>query len=684
VPAPKARVEPIAEVLHGVQVPDPYRWLEQGDSEEVRRWVEGQNAHTKAFLGTRPGRAQVRARVSEMLAIGQLSAPAVRYGASGRGRYFYLKREGSQNQPILYVRDGLRGQDRVLVDPNALAADGTAALDWWFPSEDGRLLAYGVSVGGDEQSTLRVREVETGKDLPDKIPRTRGCSLAWTPAGDGFYYTRYPTPGSVPKGEEHYHRAVFFHRLGKDPAADPKIFGEGRDPQDWPAVDLSPNGRWLVVVVQQGWDRSEVYLRDLSRKDARFVAIARKIPAIFEPIALDDRLLVRTNYQSPRYRLYSVNPERPSEQVGILAEAADVMQGVTVVGRTLFVHYLKDVSSRVLLFDLAGKPTGEVELPAVGTVNALSGQWNGEEAFLGFTSFAYPSTILRYSLERQRRELWEAIPAPFRGHAFEVRRLSYPSKDGTKIPMFLVHARGLARSGDHPTVLYGYGGFNLVMTPFFVGPTIVFLERGGILAIPGLRGGGEYGEEWHRAGMLGKKQNVFDDFIAAAEWLIREQYTRPEKLAVSGGSNGGLLVGAALTQRPDLFRAAVCRVPLLDMIRYHRFLIAKLWIPELGSAEHPEQFRWLWAYSPYHRVREGVTYPAVLLTTAESDSRVDPMHARKMAARLQAATGGGSERPILLRTETKAGHGAGKPTAKLVSELTDVWTFVLWQLGVPI
>jgi prolyl oligopeptidase len=677
-PYPPTWTDDVVETLHGVEIPDPYRWLEDADSPEVRAWVEAQNEYTRSVLDAVPDRARIHARLDALLQIGSIGTPAPR-----RGRYFHTRREGMQNQPVLYVRDGLRGRDRALVNPNELADDGSVALDWWFPSRDGRLLAHGLSRHGDEQSTLHVLDVTTGRPLSDVIERTRACSIAWLPDTSGFYYTRYPTPGSVPKGEENYHRHVYLHWLGDDPATDAKVFGKGRPPEDWPSVALSPDGRWLVVTEQQGWARSEVYFRDRTQ-DTPFRPLVEKVEALFDVTVRNDRLYVHTNDQAPRYRLFRVDPLRPdrSDWQEIVPEGEDVLEGVAAVGDTLVALYLRRAASRLRLLDLDGRPVEEVDLPTIGSVAGLGGEWDGSELLYGFQSFTTAPAIYRLDLQIGVTELWERVQTDIDFGAYEVEQVAYPSKDGTPITMFLARRRGLERNGRNPTLLSGYGGFNISLTPAFAASRFLFLERGGLLAIPNLRGGGEYGEAWHQAGMLGRKQNVFDDFLAAAEWLLAERYTDREHLAIQGGSNGGLLVGAALTQRPDLFRAVVCQVPLLDMLRYHRFLIARLWVPEYGSADDPEQFAWLRAYSPYHHVRDGTAYPAVLLATAESDSRVDALHARKMAARLQAATP--SDRPVLLRLETTAGHGAGKPRTKVLDELTDTWCFLFGQLGMRV
>jgi prolyl oligopeptidase len=676
---PPARKDDVVEKMHGVAVADPYRWLEDGTSREVQQWVEKENAVTRSVLDRVPGRAKIHERLSTLLEIGSLGTPVPR-----RGRLFNTARQGKENQPILYVRDRQGGAERVLLDPNKLAADGTVALDWWFPSRDGKLLAYGLSKNGNEQSTLQVRDVDTGKDRPDVIERARACSLAWLPDGTGFYYTRYPAGAG--KGEENYDRRVFLHRLGDDPAKDAEVFGKGRAREDWPNVALSPDGRWLVVTVEQGWSRTEVYFRDRTKDGAKFVPLVEGVEALFDVTPRDDRFYVHTNDGAPRYRVFRVDPLKPAraDWKEIIPQGEDVLEGVTAVGKVLVAQYVRKASARLRLFGENGKAREEVNLPTLGSLTGVGGEWDGDEAFFGFQSFTVPQTVYRIDLAAKTEQIlgkWEQVKADIDFAAYEVERVSYKSKDGTPVTMFLAHKKGLKPDGKTPTLLYGYGGFNVSLTPSFSASRFLFLEHGGLLAVANLRGGGEYGEDWHQAGMLARKQNVFDDFLAAAEWLIDKGYTDRNHLAIQGGSNGGLLVGAALTQRPDLFRAVVCQVPLLDMVRYQRFLIARLWIPEYGSAENEKDFRWLYAYSPYHHVKDGVKYPAVLLATAESDTRVDALHARKMAARLQAATASRGDRPVLLRIEPKAGHGAGKPRALVLDELTDTWSFLFWQLG---
>jgi len=684
------RAESIVDTLHGVSVADPYRWLEDAASPEVQRWTDQQNALTRKTLDAFSGRKPLAERFWQLYEIGSLGVPVPRHKGKTH-RYFYTRRDGKQNQAVLYVRDGLDGADRALVDVNALAADGTRALDWWVPSEDGALVAYGVSADGSEESVLRVRDAATGRDLPDEIVRTRACSLAWFPDGKGFYYTRYPTAGTVPDGEEKYHRSVFRHRMGDDPARDEKIFGAGRDLKDWPGVTLSPNGRWLAVQVNQGWSKSELYLLDVHAPDKAPPAattVVEGIDANFDVVEmLDDRIYISSNQDAPRGRLFAADLRHPQRAhwKELLAQSDEILESATVLRGQIAALYLKDATSRVRLFSVDGKPQRELALPGLGSVASLSNERHGDELFLAFTSFLTPTMILREHVGDAKGaapaqpSVWRQITAPLDPNAFEVEQVRFTSRDGTQCPLFLVHKRGeLARDGSHPTLLYGYGGFNVNILPHWEPQVAPFLEHGGVYAVAILRGGGEYGESWHQAGMLAHKQNVFDDFIGAAEWLIREKITSPAHLAISGRSNGGLLIGATITQRPELFRAAICGVPLLDMIRYHRFRIAQLWIPEYGSSEDPEQFKWLYAYSPYHHVKDGVAYPATLIHTAESDTRVDPMHARKMTARLQAASSGG---PVLLRLESKAGHGAGKPLGKVIDQLTDEWSFLFSQLG---
>ncbi len=624
---PKAKVDDVEDVVQGHKIADPYRWLEDAASPETQEYVRQELAYTRGILDPLPGREQLHQRLTQLLSIGTITAPQM----AGK-HYFYTRREGGQNQPVLLVRESLHGKDRSLVDVNQMAADGTVALDWWFPSDDGRYVAYGTSPSGSEESTLHLIETATGKLLPDTIDRTRFTSIAWKKDSSGFYYTRRPKKGEVPAGEEVYHVKVFYHALGADPAKDPLIFGEGRKPQDIPQVALpDDDDRWLLITVFEGWTKSEMYLQDL-KAGTPPVELTSGKEFLYSGEIFKGKLYITSNEDAPRFRVFVVDAANAKREnwKEIVPQSDAVLKGSNVYGEKLFAQYEKNASSQVKLFKLDGRPIADVSLPTLGTVAASGGRWDREEAFFDFSSFTVPPSAYRVDLSSGRSELWDKVDAPgIDPAAYEVKQLWYASKDGTKVPMFVFHKKGLALNGKNPTLLTGYGGFNVSNTPEFRASRFVWLEHGGVFVVANLRGGAEFGEEWHRAGMLEKKQNVFDDFIAAAEFLISEKYTDKEHLAIQGGSNGGLLMGAALTQRPDLYRAVVCQVPLLDMLRYQNFQIARLWIAEYGSAEDPKQFDFIYAYSPYHHVKAGTEYPAILFMTADTDTRVDPMHAKK-------------------------------------------------------
>jgi prolyl oligopeptidase len=674
-------------MLHGVEVADPYRWLEETGDPDVQRWTGEQNAATRCALGAVAFSDRVCRRLDELLQVGLLEVPRVATGAA-----FFLRREPDQDQSVLYLREPGSFEDRTLVDPNALARDHLVTIDWFFPSADARYVAYGLSRAGDELSTLHIADVASGDVLADRIPDTRFCSVAWLPDASGFYYTRYPAKGSVPPGEEHYNTRVRFHRLGEDPAEDPIVFGEGRPPTDIFELAISREGRWLLVHAHQGWAKTILFVRDLT-SGGDFRSTGEGHEAIFLGEIGGGRLYVLTNWDAPNWRVLELDPA--TVDLGgartVVEEREDaIITELALVGGRLVAHELEDASSRIRAYTLpAGAIEREIALPDIGSVKGtpnrtpgIAGEWNRDELLLGFTSFLHPPAVLRCDLATGALTTFAQFDTPprFDPASFETRQVRCRSADGTRIPIFLIHRRGLRLDGSAPLFLTGYGGFNVAMTPSWISALPLWVESGGVYAVAVLRGGNEFGERWHRDGMLERKQNVFDDFIAAGEWVTREGYTSRERLAIGGGSNGGLLVGAVLTQRPDLCRAVVCEVPLLDMLRYHRLQLAKLWIPEYGSAENADQFLWLHAYSPYHRIIDGERYPAVLLTTALGDTRVDPMHARKMGARLQAATA--SDRPILVRVDEDEGHGVGKPRSKQLETATDFWTFVFWQLGV--
>jgi prolyl oligopeptidase len=715
-PAPDAasadalRPGAVRELIHGTRVDDPFRWLEDEKSPETQAFVDKQAAALGAYYARIPGREALEKEVAALAHVGHVGAPSVEVGSGGKRRYFHTKRSGTQDQPTLYVRDGALATDRPLIEASTLSPDGTIALDWWYPSHGGAFVAWGRSESGNEESTLVIRDVVTGKDLADRISRTRHASVAWLPNAKAFYYSRYPAPGTVPAGEERYHDRIYRHEIGTDPDQDPLVFGAGRDKTDVPQVMISPNGRWLVVRVHEGWAKSEVYLRDLKAGDkAPWIEVAVKTDARFDPIPLDDRLYIFTNDGAPRYRLFSVDYTKADRTnwKEIISEGNDVLTDVEVAGDTLIASYLHDASSRIALFSLDGKPKGDIPLPGIGSAG-VTAPVEGGEAFVSFVSFTTPSRILRVELAKAKGKgakepptpvLWDSVSGEFSTEGIAVSRLVATSKDGTPVPMFMIAKEPLGsgapppgvgplpgvggRGAPRPTLLWGYGGFSVNQTPAFSSRALVMANHGGVFVSAVLRGGGEMGEAWHRGGMLENKQNVFDDFYACAEELIARGITTPEKLAIGGGSNGGLLTSVAITQHPELFRAALSLVPLTDMIRYPRFLIAKLWIPEYGDPERPEDFKWLYAYSPYHHVKDSkdnVVYPAVFFATAVSDARVDPMHARKMAARLLEAQAA-KDRPILLRVESKAGHGAGKPVSKVIVQTADELAFVLHELG---
>ena len=697
---PKAEEKPIIDIFHGTKVLDNYRWLEEGKNPETQKWVEQEMAYTRGILDRLPGRDAINQRLTELLSIGSVSPPML----AGR-HYFYTRREGMQNQPVLYVRDSLNGPDHVLVDANKLSADGTIALDWYYPSETGKYVAYGTSPSGSEMSTLHIIETKTGAILPDTIERTRAASVAWKLDNSGFYYTRYPKKGEVPDGQEMYNRHVYYHELSNDPEDHPEdtdqlIFGQGRDPEDWPSVSLSNDGRWLLISVQQGWTKSELFLMDV-KAGTPPTRITTGKNFLYNGEVYNDKIFITTNEDAPRYRVFVADAGNYDREAWkeLIPQTDAVLQGTAVWGGKLFAQYEQNASSQLKLFDLDGKFLNDIELPAIGSVYGSCGRWDRDELFFGFQSFTVPASIYRVGLKTinvtingkfestafEKPSLWAKIDASsIDPAAYEVKQEWFNSKDGTRIPMFVVHKKGVQKNGHNPTLLTAYGGFNLSLTPAFSRPGYLWMEHGGIYAVANLRGGAEFGEDWHRAGMLDKKQNVFDDMIAAAEHLITEKYTDRNHLAIQGGSNGGLLMGAMITQRPDLFRAVICQVPLLDMLHYQDFQIAKLWIPEYGTAEKADDFKWLFAYSPYHHVKTGTEYPAILFMTADTDTRVDPMHAKKMAAEMQAEARNGAShtRPILLRIETKAGHGAGKPVTKQIEEFTDIYSFLFWQLGV--
>jgi len=689
---PETPRDDVTETLHGVEITDRYRWLEDGDAPAVQTWSDAQQRRTAVVLGAVPGRSGLADRLDALSRIATVSEPHLR-----GERLFFKRRTGEMDQPALYVRDGLDGDDRPLIDLDA-GTDGLTTLDWWYASPDGSLVVFGTSRGGDEWSTLEVIDVATGERHADRITRTRYSSVAWSPDRSGFYYTRYPEPGSVPAGDENYFSRVYYHRLGDDAASDPLVFGDGFARELTFGVHLSEDGRWLVVTAREGWVRSSVYVRDRQLIDGPWVRVTPDRDALFNDVGIHgDRLYLRTNDGVPNYHLLGGDLAELSASDGaagwsvVLAERPDrVIAEYAIVGGWIVTHETSRATSQLRQVLIGGGDETVVELPGPGTVASLRGGNDGARAVFVYTSYSTPpgAWLLETASATLQPLTREALPAGIDLSGIVVEQVSYPSKDGTEITMFLAGRIAVlaARDGDTPTILAGYGGFNIAKTSSFNASSIAWLEQGGLFAVANLRGGSEYGEAWHRAGMLRNKQNVFDDFIAAARWLIDQRYTRPERLAVRGRSNGGLLTGAFLTQAPDLCAAVSCGVPLLDMVRYHRFSIARLWIPEYGSSDEADAFGWLHAFSPYHHVESGRRYPSVLFATADHDTRVDPLHARKMTALMQAEAANGQDldSPILLRVESNAGHGIGKPRGKVIEEAVDEGCYIARQLGVDL
>lgn len=675
------------DIYHGQPVPDPYRWLEDLDSEQTRAWIEAQNHLTFNYLQQIPARQRIRERLTQLWNYEKYSQPF-----KEGGRYFYFKNDGLQNQSVLYTQESLEGQARVLLDPNTFSEDGTVALAGIAISRArdsgaehaGRYLAYGLSCSGSDWQEWKVRDIETGEDLPDHLRWVKFSGASWTLDGQGFFYSRYdePAPGSEYESANYFQK-LYYHRLGTSQSEDVLVYHRP-DQKEWGfAGGVTEDGNYLIISVWRGTDpKNLIFYKDLRDPQSPVVELIREFEAEYSFVGNDgSRFWLLTDCQAPRRRLVAIDLEQPDQVQEVIPEAEETLQGVSLINNQFVAFYLKDAHTQIKTFALDGSYLGEIPLPGLGSASGFGGKRYDTETFYTFTSFTTPPTIYRYDFTSGTSTLFRQPQVDFDPQAYEVQQVFYTSKDGTRIPMFLVHRRGLARTGDHPTLLYGYGGFGISLTPSFSVGLVAWLEMGGVYAQPSLRGGGEYGEEWHQAGTKLNKQKVFDDFIAAAEWLIAHGYTNPAKLAISGGSNGGLLVGACLVQRPELFAAALPAVGVFDMLRFHKFTIGWAWISEYGSPENPEEFKALYAYSPLHNLKPGTAYPATLITTADHDDRVVPAHSFKFAAALQAAQGG--SQPILIRIDTKAGHGAGKPTSKLIEEAADRWAFLVQVLGIP-
>lgn len=660
------------DIYHGVEVADPYRWLEDPDSEETRAWVEAQNQITFGFLEQIPQREAVKQRLTQLWDYEKYSIPFQRGEC-----YFYFKNDGLQNQSVLYTLNALGDEPRELLDPNKLSEDGTIALSGLAISDDGKWMAYGLSSSGSDWQEWFVRDVETGEDRSDRIHWVKFSGASWTNDHQGFFYSRYPEPNETSQFEDNnYFHKLYYHRLGTDQSEDVLVFELPEQKEALLGGGVTEDGRYLVISVRFGSaPKNLIYYKDLTVPDAPVVPLIDVLEAEYNLIDSEGSLFwFETNLNAPRGRVIAIDIQSPDDRQEVIPETAETLQSVSLFGNQFIVSYLKDAYSQIKVLNLEGELIREVQLPGIGSVGGFGGERKNTETFYSFTSFTTPTTIYRYNLETGESTLFRQPQVDFNPNDYEVKQVFYQSKDGTQVPMFITHKKGLELDGNNLTRLYGYGGFNVSLTPNFSVANLVWMERGGVYAVPNLRGGGEYGEAWHQAGTKLNKQNVFDDFIAAAEWLIEQGYTSPAKLAIAGGSNGGLLVGACMTQRPELFGAALPAVGVMDMLRFPKFTIGWAWTTDYGSPDVPEEFKALYAYSPLHNLKRGTSYPATLVTTADHDDRVVPAHSFKFTAALQATHEG--EQPVLIRIETKAGHGAGKPTAKIIEEIADQWAFL--------
>jgi prolyl oligopeptidase len=666
---PATRTDDVKDNYFGTEVADPYRWLEAQQSPETRKWIDEQNGYTRSVLDPLPGRDKLKKRLTELLNVDAFTPPVER-----NGRYFFEKRAVGQDQFVLYLRKGRSGTDEVLVDPQPLSADHTVSVQLEAVSEDGKLLAYAVRQGGEDQAVPHFFDVDARKDLPERLPKERYFSLAITPDNSKVFYARMSPEGP----------RVYAHKVGSDPANDALIFGEGLGKDKIVVIRLSEDGRTLVIFVlhSAAGDRMDVYMQSLA-ENGPIIPVVKDIAARFVVLPADDRLFIYTNWKAPKGRVLVTEVKNPSPEhwQQIIPEGAGTIEDVVLTAGRLAVLLTENAASRARVYEGNGRLVREISLPAIGSISGFRGRWGSHEAFYEFESFHIPPRIYQYDVETGTQQVWAQPKVPFDSSKYEVKQVWYKSKDGTRVPMFLTAARGARPNGSTPTLLFGYGGFEVSLTPRYSARVAAWIESGGLYASANLRGGSEFGEEWHRAGMLEKKQNVFDDFIGAAEWLVQNHYTQASRLAIRGGSNGGLLVTAALTQRPDLFGAVLCEYPLIDMLRYQKFLVAQWWVPEYGSSDNAEQFKYIYAYSPYQHFKPGTKYPAVLFVTGDSDTRVAPLHARKMTALMQSAAAPG--RPILLRYDTAGGHTFAEPVSKQVEEIADQLSFLDWQLKVP-
>ena len=674
---PETRMDDVVDNYFGVEVADPFRWLEDDSSEETKAWVKAQNAVTFGYLEQIRFRQKINDRLSELWNYERYTTPW-RKG----NYYFYYRNDGTQNQSVLYVREGIDGEPRVLLDPNKMSEEGIISISRVSVSNDAKYLAYSISKGGSDWNEIFVMEIATGKVLDDHIRWVKFSGISWE--GNGFYYSRYdePAPGEELSGTNEFHK-VYYHKLGTSQEEDKLIHYNPNHPRRNYGVSTTDDERFVILSESQSTMGNALYVRDNKKPGNNFIKIIEGFDSSNRVIDhIDGKLLVMTNHSAPRYRLVLIDPDRPTAAnwKEIIPENEHVLRNVSLIGGKILSTYLQDAHSKAYIHDLSGRIEAQIELPALGSLGGFSGDKDNNIAFFSFTSFNFPATIYRFDVNTNTYETYFAPEIDFNPADYEIKQVFYTSKDGTRVPMFIVHKKGIELNGKNPTLLYGYGGFNASMTPGFSVSRLILLENGGIYALANIRGGGEYGREWHDAGRQLNRQNVFDDFIAAAEYLIDNNYTSPERLAIQGGSNGGLLVGAAMTQRPELFNVAFPAVGVLDMLRYHLFTIGWAWADDYGTSEEEVHFHNLYSYSPLHNLRQGINYPATLITTADHDDRVVPAHSFKFAAELQRRHEGSN--PVLIRIDVDAGHGAGKPMSKIIDEHTDIWSFMFHNMGV--
>ncbi len=682
---PKARKGDVIDDYFGTKVPDPYRWLEDTDSPETAAWVKAENLLTSAFMEKITDRAAFREELTKLLNYPRYTVPEY----EGH-RYLYRKNDGLQNQSVIYTLNQLSDEPKVLLDPNQLATDGTVAVTSTSVSDDGRLLAYGVAASGSDWNEIRIRDIDSGKDLPDVVKWIKFSGPSWTKDSKGFFYSKFPEPKA--SGNQTFaklaNQKLYYHLLGEPAEKDRMIYERSDDPDLAFDGEVSHDGHYLLMLINKGTEEKDLlYFKDLGdptmpKIEAPFQPIIDKFEAEFKVVgSIGTRVYVVTDLNAPRYKIIEIDLTNPSRDhwKEVIPQSKDLLEDATLVGGKLVVKYLVDAKNQLLVFNLDGKKESEIALPVLGTVGTISGEPDRPELFYSFTSFLYPTTIYRYDVSTSQNTVFQKPNVDFDPDRFETKQIFYASKDGTKVPMFIVNQKGLKLDGNNPVFLTGYGGFNISMTPSFAASYATWIEKGGVFALPNLRGGGEYGREWHEAGIKEHKQNVFNDFISAAQALIDAKYTNAKKIAIVGGSNGGLLIGAALTQRPDLFGAAVAEVGVLDMLRFQKFTIGWAWQSDYGSSDTSEGFQYLIKYSPLQNIKEGTCYPPTLVTTGDHDDRVVPGHSFKFAATLQAAQG--CANPVLIRIETKAGHGSGKPIGKIIEEQSDILAFMWHAVG---